>query len=164
LGICHSLAHKLGSSFHVPHGLANALLITHVIRYNATDAPFKQAIFPQYHYPSAKWRYANIADYLGLPGKNESEKIESLITAIDQLKRELEIPLSIKAALPNNFADHRFLAEVEDMAAQAFDDQCTGANPRYPLIADLKDIYLLAYYNNPEHQLSDQTEISVELA
>lgn len=143
LGICHSMAHKLGSTFHVPHGLANALLITHVIRYNATDMPFKQAIFPQYKYPNAKWRYARIADYLGLGGTTEDEKVEKLIEAIDDLKRQLDIPMTIKETLSGD--DRLFYEQVEGMADQAFDDQCTGTNPRYPLIRDLKELYTLAY-------------------
>jgi len=143
LGVCHSLAHKLGSTFHVPHGLANALLITHVIRYNATDVPFKQAIFPQYKYPNAKWRYARIADYLSLGGDNEDEKVERLIAAIDNLKRELDMPMTIKEVLPQE--ERIFFEQVEQMAEQAFDDQCTGANPRYPLIRDLREMYTLAY-------------------
>ncbi|WP_017715420.1 bifunctional acetaldehyde-CoA/alcohol dehydrogenase [Kamptonema formosum] len=143
LGVCHSMAHKLGSTFHVPHGLANALMISHVIRYNATDAPLKQAIFPQYKYPNAKWRYARIADYLGLGGSTEDEKVEKLIEAVENLKRELDIPLTIKEALPAQ--EKAFYEEVEEMAEQAFDDQCTGANPRYPLIRDLKELYVLAY-------------------
>lgn len=143
LGICHSLAHKLGSTFHVPHGLANALLINHVIRYNATNAPFKQAIFPQYKYPNAKWRYAVIADYLKLGGNNEDEKVERLIEAIDNLKRELDIPLTIKETLGKE--EREFYNGLEQMAEQAFDDQCTSANPRYPLIRDMKELYVLAY-------------------
>lgn len=143
LGVCHSMAHKLGSTFHVPHGLANALMISHVIRYNATDVPFKQAIFPQYKYPNAKWRYARIADYLGLGGSSEEEKVEKLVEAVENLKRELDIPLTIKEALPAQ--EKAFYEEVEEMAEQAFDDQCTGANPRYPLIRDLKELYVLAY-------------------
>ncbi|MBW4496270.1 MAG: bifunctional acetaldehyde-CoA/alcohol dehydrogenase [Oscillatoria princeps RMCB-10] len=143
LGICHSMAHKLGSTFHVPHGLANALMISHVIRYNATDVPFKQAIFPQYKYPNAIWRYARIADYLGLGGSTEEEKVEKLVEAVENLKRELDIPLTIKEALPAE--EKAFYEEVEEMAEQAFDDQCTGANPRYPLIRDLKELYVLAY-------------------
>jgi acetaldehyde dehydrogenase / alcohol dehydrogenase len=143
LGICHSMAHKLGSTFHVPHGLANALLITHVIRYNATDVPFKQAIFPQYKYPNAKWRYAQIADYLRLGGNTDEEKIERLVEAIDHLKQQLDIPLTIKEAV--NLDDRTFYGQVEEMAEQAFDDQCTGTNPRYPLIRDLKELYLIAY-------------------
>lgn len=143
LGICHSMAHKLGSTFHVPHGLANALMISHVIRYNATDVPFKQTIFPQYKYPNAKWRYARIADYLGLGGNSEEEKVEKLVEAIERLKQELEIPLTIKETLSGD--EKVFYEQVEQMAEQAFDDQCTGANPRYPLIRDLKELYILAY-------------------
>lgn len=143
LGVCHSLAHKLGSTFHVPHGLANALLISHVIRYNATDAPFKQAIFPQYKYPNAKFRYARIADYLNLGGETEDDKVELLIDAIEALKARLNIPTSIREVMPE--ADQQFYAQVEEMAENAFDDQCTGANPRYPLISELKELYLLAH-------------------
>ncbi len=143
LGICHSMAHKLGSTFHVPHGLANALMISHVIRYNATDLPFKQAIFPQYKYPNAKWRYARIADYLKLGGETDDEKVEKLVEAVENLKRELDIPMTIKEALPED--EQAFFNELEEMAEQAFDDQCTGANPRYPLIKDLKELYVLAY-------------------
>lgn len=143
LGICHSLAHKLGSTFHVPHGLANALMISHVIRYNATDAPFKQAIFPQYKYPNAKWRYGRIADYLGLGGTTEEEKVNLLIEAVENLKRDLEIPSSIQAAITAD--EQTFYQQLSSMAEQAFDDQCTGANPRYPLISDLQDLYVKAY-------------------
>ena len=143
LGICHSLAHKLGSTFHVPHGLANALMISHVIRYNATDVPFKQAIFPQYKYPNAKERYAKIADYLHLGGNTPDEKVEKLVEAIEQLKRDIEIPATIKETLSED--EQEFYTKVEDLAEQAFDDQCTGANPRYPLIRDLKELYVLAY-------------------
>jgi acetaldehyde dehydrogenase / alcohol dehydrogenase len=143
LGVCHSMAHKLGSTFHVPHGLANALMISHVIRYNATDAPFKQAIFPQYEYPQAKARYAKIADYLNLGGNSDDEKVEKLVEAIENLKQELDIPLTIKEVLKES--DREFYEQVENLADRAFDDQCTGANPRYPLIRDLKELYILAY-------------------
>jgi acetaldehyde dehydrogenase/alcohol dehydrogenase len=143
LGVCHSMAHKLGSTFHVPHGLANALMISHVIRYNATDVPFKQAIFPQYKYPHAKERYAKIADYLHLGGNTPDEKVERLVEAIEDLKRQIEIPLTIKETLTED--EQSFYSKVEYMAEQAFDDQCTGANPRYPLIQDLKELYTLAY-------------------
>ena len=143
LGVCHSMAHKLGSTFHVPHGLANALLISHVIRYNATDAPFKQAIFPQYKYPNAKWRYARIADYLNLGGETEEQKVEKLVQAVENLKKELEIPATIKEVLPEE--EKHFYEQIEDLAMQAFDDQCTGANPRYPLIRDLQELFTLAY-------------------
>jgi acetaldehyde dehydrogenase/alcohol dehydrogenase len=143
LGICHSLAHKLGSTFHVPHGLANALMISHVIRYNATDVPFKQAIFPQYKYPQAKERYARIADYLSLGGNTAEEKVEKLVEAVEQLKQQLDIPTTIREVLGGD--DRSFFDRVEAMAEQAFDDQCTGANPRYPLIRDLEELYILAY-------------------
>ncbi|MBF2066284.1 MAG: bifunctional acetaldehyde-CoA/alcohol dehydrogenase [Calothrix sp. C42_A2020_038] len=143
LGVCHSMAHKLGATFHVPHGLANALMISHVIRYNATDIPFKQAIFPQYKYPHAKERYAQIADYLNLGGQTADEKVELLVSAIENLKHQLDIPGTIKEALGDE--DKEFYTKVEYMAEQAFDDQCTGANPRYPLMSDLKELYVLAY-------------------
>ena len=118
-------------------------MISHVIRYNATDMPFKQAIFPQYKYPNAKWRYAQIADYLRLGGNTDEEKVEKLVEAIETLKRELDIPLTIKESLSAD--DKAFYEQVEEMAEQAFDDQCTGANPRYPLIQDLKELFVLAY-------------------
>lgn len=143
LGVCHSMAHKLGSTFHVPHGLANALLISHVIRYNATDAPFKQAIFPQYEYPHAIERYAKIADYLKLSGSTNEEKVENLIVAVDNLKQELDLPLTIKETLHGE--EREFFEKLEGMSEQAFDDQCTSANPRYPLIRDLKELYVLAF-------------------
>lgn len=143
LGVCHSLAHKLGSTFHVPHGLANALMISHVIRYNATDAPFKQAIFPQYRFPNAKHRYAQIADHLGLGGTTDDEKVMLLVDAIEALKHQVEIPLTIRETL--NASEQDFYDHLELMSEQAFDDQCTGANPRYPLIKDMKELYTLAY-------------------
>lgn len=144
LGICHSLAHQLGAAFHVPHGLANALMISHVIRYNATDAPFKQATFSQYKYPDAKWRYSIIADYLKLGGDSEDEKVDLLIQAIDELKTKVGIPKSLREVIKVTEAE--YLAKLDEIADQAFDDQCTGANPRYPLISDLKQLYLDAYY------------------
>ncbi|RMD67907.1 MAG: bifunctional acetaldehyde-CoA/alcohol dehydrogenase [Cyanobacteria bacterium J149] len=157
LGICHSLAHKLGSSFHVPHGLANALMISHVIRYNATDAPFKQAIFPQYKYPNAKFRYAQIADYLQLGGITDDEKVEKLVEAVENLKKELNIPLTIREVL--SIEDQQFYDEIESLAEQAFDDQCTGTNPRYPLIKDMKELYIMAYRGfNLESQFYHQPE------
>ncbi|MCU0527448.1 MAG: bifunctional acetaldehyde-CoA/alcohol dehydrogenase [Elainella sp. Prado103] len=144
LGICHSMAHQLGGVLHIPHGLANALMISHVIRYNATDAPFKQATFSQYKYPNAKWRYARIASYLGLGGETEDEKVTHLIAAIEDLKQQLDIPSSIKAAIPQVTAAE-FYSKLDSLADQAFDDQCTGANPRYPLIQDLRQLLLDAY-------------------
>jgi acetaldehyde dehydrogenase/alcohol dehydrogenase len=149
LGICHSMAHKLGSSFHVAHGLANALLISQVIRYNATDVPFKQGLFPQYKYPNAKARYAQVADYLQLGGETDDEKVNNLILAIENLKHQLDIPVAIKDVLGDR--GDAFLAQIDDLAEQAFDDQCTGANPRYPLISDLRDLYRLAYEGTPAY-------------
>lgn len=146
LGICHSMAHQLGAIFHVPHGLANAMLISHVIRYNATDAPFKQATFSQYKYPNAKWRYSRIADYLHLGGDSEDEKINHLIGAIEELKRQVGIPAALKDVIKESEAE--FFAKLDEVADQAFDDQCTGANPRYPLIADLKEILTKAYHGD----------------
>jgi len=143
LGICHSMAHQLGGVFHIPHGLANALMISHVIRYNATDAPFKQAAFSQYKYPNTQWRYARIASYLGLGGETEKEKVDRLIAAVENLKQELEIPTAMKAVISVSEAD--FYAKLDEVADQAFDDQCTGSNPRYPLIKDLRQLLIDAY-------------------
>jgi acetaldehyde dehydrogenase/alcohol dehydrogenase len=147
LGICHSMAHQLGATFHVPHGLANALMISHTIRYNATDAPFKQATFSQYKYPNAMWRYARIASYLGLGGDTEAEKVNRLIAAVEDLKRQVEIPSAIKDVIKETPAE--FYAKLDDLADRAFDDQCTGSNPRYPLISDLKQLFVDAYEGVP---------------
>ncbi|MDR2192715.1 MAG: bifunctional acetaldehyde-CoA/alcohol dehydrogenase [Endomicrobium sp.] len=142
LGICHSMAHKLGAAFNLPHGIANALLINQVIRFNATDCPKKQAIFPQYKFPNAKTKYGQIADELDLGGKNDDEKIELLLKAITGLKQEIGIPLSIRDA---GVEEEKFYAKLDELSALAFDDQCTGANPVYPLIDDLKGILVKAY-------------------
>jgi acetaldehyde dehydrogenase/alcohol dehydrogenase len=139
LGVCHSMAHKLGAEHHVPHGVANALLINEVIRFNAVDNPIKQAAFPQYKYPNAKWRYTRISDYLQLGGNTEDEKIELLIKAIDELKSKINIPMTISEA---GVSKEKFYATLDHMSEQAFDDQCTGANPRYPLISELKSMYI----------------------
>lgn len=143
LGICHSLAHKLGAEFKIPHGVANALLISHVIRFNAVDVPVKQAVFSQYTHPEAKARYARVADHLGLGGKTMEDKVDALVAKIEDLKKTLNIPASIQAY---GIDEATFLAKVDELAVKAFDDQCTGANPRYPLIAELKQLYLDAYY------------------
>lgn len=135
LGICHSMAHKLGGAFHIPHGLANAALITHVIAYNATDAPFKQAIFPQYRYPVAKERYVEIAHDIGII----DDEINQLLAAIDDLKESVGIPNQLPKIMGEEKKDDYF-SKIEGIAEQAFDDQCTGANPRYPLVKDLKKI------------------------
>lgn len=138
LGICHSLAHKMGAFHHVPHGVANGILINHVIRFNAVDDPRKQAAFSQYKYPNAKARYAEIADHLGLGGKTDDEKVEALLKAIDELKAKVNIPISISEF---GLDKDKYIKTLDDMSNQAFDDQCTGANPRYPSIEELKEIY-----------------------
>ena len=143
LGICHSMAHKLGARFNLPHGLANALLIVEVIRFNATDIPLKQTAFPQYTYPTAKSRYARIADYLQLGGKTEDEKVERLIKAIEDLKAKLDIPAAIRDA---GVPEPAFMEALDTLSEDAFDDQCTGANPRYPLIREIKSLYQKAYH------------------
>ena len=143
LGVCHSMAHKLGAEFHLAHGLANALLISNVIRFNATDMPTKQAAFSQYDRPKALCRYAAIADYLKLGGKTDAQKVEKLIEKIEQLKTTIGIPASIQDAGVNE-AD--FIAKLDELAEDAFDDQCTGANPRYPLIKELKQVLLDSFY------------------
>ena len=142
LGICHSMAHKLGAFHHLPHGIANALLIDEVIRYNATDAPRKQAAFPQYKYPNAAWRYARIADYLNLGGNSEEEKVELLIKEIDKLKRKIGI---LDYISDYGVTEDKFNETLDEMVEQAFDDQCTAANPRYPLMNEIKEMYLKAY-------------------
>ena len=142
LGICHSMAHKLGAFHHLPHGIANALLIDEVIRYNATDAPRKQAAFPQYKYPNAAWRYARIADYLNLGGNSEEEKVELLIKEIDKLKKKIGI---LDYISDYGVTEDKFNETLDEMVEQAFDDQCTAANPRYPLMSEIKEMYLKAY-------------------
>ena len=142
LGICHSMAHKLGSFHHLPHGMANSLLLKEVIKFNATEAPTKQGAFAQYKYPEAVARYAKIADHLGLGGKTEAEKVELLLKAIEELQRKVGMPMTIKDA---GVDEDKFRAELDEMVEQAFDDQCTGANPRYPLMRELKEMYLNAY-------------------
>lgn len=142
LGLCHSMAHKLGAMYHVPHGVANALLIRQIIKYNATDAPKKQAIFPQYKYPNAKTKYGQIADELGLGGKTDDEKVELLITAVEGLMKAIELPMSIKEY---GIDKKTFMDNLDELVELAFDDQCTGANPVYPLFEDIKKIYIDAY-------------------
>ena len=142
LGLCHSMAHKLGALFHIPHGVANALLIRQIIKYNATDCPQKQATFPQYKYPCAIERYAQIADELKLGGSTNEEKTQLLIDAIDKLMKDIELPNSIKDF---GVSEEEFYAKLDDMVELAFDDQCTGANPVYPIMEDMKKIYIDAF-------------------
>jgi acetaldehyde dehydrogenase/alcohol dehydrogenase len=147
LGVCHSMAHKLGAFHHLPHGLANALMIDEVLRFNAAEVPTKMGTFPQYDHPHTLARYAEIADYLGIKGKDDAEKLNNLTKAIDELKARVGMKPTIKDYVPDE-AD--FLARLDAMTEQAFDDQCTGANPRYPLMSEIKQMYLNAYYG--EHK------------
>lgn len=143
LGVCHSMAHKLGAFHHLPHGVANALMIDEVLRFNAAEAPAKMGTFSQYDHPKTLRRYAEVAESLGLGGKNDEEKLENLIKAIDKLKAKVGIKKTIKEY---NIDEADFLARLDEMVEQAFDDQCTGANPRYPLMSEIKEMYLNAYY------------------
>ncbi len=145
LGICHSMAHKLGAFHHLPHGVANALLISHVIRFNAAEIPTKMGTFSQYDHPHTLARYAEVADYLHLGGQTDEEKLEKLIEAIEALKERVGIK---KAIRDYGVEEDDFLARLDDMTEQAFDDQCTGANPRYPLMSEIRQLYLDAYYGN----------------
>ena len=143
LGICHSMAHKLGAFHHLPHGVANALMIEEVIRFNAAEAPVKMGTFSQYDHPHTLARYAEIADYLGVKGNTDEEKLEGLIAKINELKAKVGIKETIK---DYGIDENDFLNRLDDMVEQAFDDQCTGANPRYPLMSEIKQMYLNAYY------------------
>ena len=143
LGVCHSMAHKLGAFFHLPHGVANALMICHVLRFNAANVPAKMGTFPQYDHPDTLARYARIADHLGLGGNTPEEKLEKLIDAIEALKEKIGIYGSIREY---GVEEEDFLSRLDAMTEQAFDDQCTGANPRYPLFSELRQMYLDAYY------------------
>ncbi len=143
LGVCHSMAHKLGSYHHLPHGVANALMIEQVIRFNCAKAPTKMGTFPQYKYPDCVRRYAEVATFVGITGKTDEEKVEKLIAKIRELMKEIGLPMTIKDA---GVDEKVFLEKLDSMVEDAFDDQCTGANPRYPLMSEIKDMYLTAYY------------------
>jgi acetaldehyde dehydrogenase/alcohol dehydrogenase len=156
------MAHKIGGAFHVPHGLANALLISNVIRYNSNENPTKQAAFSQYDRPKAKCRYAEVADHLGLGGKNTTEKVEALIAWVESLKKDLDIPVSIQAA---GVDEADFLSQLDAVAEDAFDDQCTGANPRYPLISEFRTILLDTYYGRVFSEVrADDSEVAPQKA
>ena len=146
LGVCHSMAHKLGAYHHLPHGIANALLITDVMRFNAAEVPAKMGTFSQYQYPHCKERYVECADFLHIKGKNDDEKFENLIAAIEELKEKVGIKKTIK---DYGVDEKEFLRTLDEMTEIAFDDQCTGANPRYPLMKEIKAMYLKAYYGKP---------------
>ena len=143
LGVCHSMAHKLGAFHHLPHGIANALMLDEVLRFNAAEVPTKMGTFSQYDHPHTLARYAEIADFLHIPGKNDTEKLEGLIAKLDQLKTKIGIRKTIR---DYGVDEAKFLETLDDMTEQAFDDQCTGANPRYPLMSEIKQMYLNAYY------------------
>ena len=149
LGVCHSMAHKLGAFHHLPHGIANALMIGEVLRFNANPVPTKMGTFSQYQYPHTLERYCEVADYLGVKGKTNEEKLENLIDYIDELKAKVGIKKTIK---DYNIDEQDFLNRLDAMCEQAFDNQCTGANPRYPLISEIKQMYLHAYYGNPNRE------------
>ncbi len=159
LGVCHSMAHKLGAFHHLPHGIANALLIDEVLRFNSAEAPAKMGTFPQYDRPHTLARYAEIADYLGLGGSSDSEKLENLIKAIDELKAKIGIKPTIRDYVPD---EKDFLERLDEMTEQAFDDQCTGANPRYPLMSEIRQMYLNAYYGRTftEQEVPDESQFN----
>ena len=162
LGVCHSMAHKLGAFHHLPHGVANALMIDEVLRFNASETPAKMGTFPQYDHPHTLERYAEVADYLGIKGVTNEEKLENLIKAIDELKARVGIKPTIRDYVPD---EKDFLDRLDAMVEQAFVDQCTGANPRYPLMSEIKDMYLTAYYGKPlaekepEHYNIEEVEV-----
>lgn len=143
LGVCHSMAHKLGAHHHVQHGIANALLITEAIKFNSAEVPKKMGTFPQYEYPHTRQRYAEIATFLGLPGKTDEEKVDSLIAKVEELKATVGVAKSIKE---HGVDENAFLNKLDIMCEEAFDDQCTGSNPRYPLMSEIREMYLAAYY------------------
>ena len=161
LGICHSMAHKLGAFHHLPHGVANALMIEEVIRFNASEAPAKMGTFSQYDHPHTLARYGEIADYLGVKGNNDNEKLEGLIKLINDLKAKVGIKETIK---DYGIDEKVFLDNLDEMTEQAFDDQCTGANPRYPLMAEIKEMYLNAYYGKhfEEKEMPNKKQLEVK--
>ncbi len=146
LGVCHSMAHKLGSYHHIPHGMANSLMLEEVIRFNSSEQPTKMGTFPQYAYPQCKARYADVAKFIGLKGKTDDELVESLIKKLKELQSAIGQPATIKDALEGKVTEEQFLSQLDAMTEDAFDDQCTGANPRYPLMSEIKQMYLNAYY------------------
>ena len=161
LGVCHSMAHKLGAFHHLPHGVANALMIEEVLRFNASEAPAKMGTFSQYDHPHTLARYAEIADYLGIKGDNDQQKLEGLIAAINELKHKVGIKDTIAEY---GISEESFMATLDEMVEQAFDDQCTGANPRYPLMSEIKQMYLNAYYGKhfQEQDMPSEKDLPVE--
>ena len=143
LGLNHSMAHKLGAFHHLPHGIANAVILTDVMKYNAAEVPTRMGTFPQYEYPHALARYAEIGRYVGLTGKDDQEVFDKLIAKLEDLKKAIEIKPSIQAY---GVDEKYFFDTLDAMTEQAFNDQCTGANPRYPLMPEMKEIYTKCYY------------------
>ena len=140
------MAHKLGARWHLPHGMANSLLLIEVMKFNAAAIPEKMGTFPQYAYPDCLARYARIAKYIGCEGKTDEALFEELVKKIEDLQAQLELPKTIKEALGEGVSEQEFLDSLDKMSRDAFDDQCTGANPRYPLVKEIKQMYLNAYY------------------
>ena len=159
LGVMHSMAHKLGAFHHIAHGLANALMMDEVIRFNSSEAPTKMGTFPQYDHPHALARYAEIAEYLGCGGRTDEKKVENLIKKIDELKASIGIKPTIRDYVPDEEA---FLSTLDEMVEQAFDDQCTGANPRYPLMSEIRQMYLNAYYGKTFTEIPKPDEKQLE--
>jgi acetaldehyde dehydrogenase/alcohol dehydrogenase len=148
LGVCHSMAHKLGARWHLPHGLANALLLVEVMKFNASPTPEKMGTFPQYAYPDCLARYAKIARYIGCTGDTEEALFKALLEKIEGLKEQLHLPKTIREAIGDKGTEEEFINSLDKLAMDAFDDQCTGANPRYPLVEEIKRMYLTCYYRN----------------
>ena len=140
------MAHKLGSYWHLPHGMANSLMLEEVIRFNSAEQPTKMGTFPQYAYPQCKARYAETARFVGCKGKTDDECVEALIKKLKELQAAIGQPKTIKEALGDKVTEEQFLERLDAMTEDAFDDQCTGANPRYPLMSEIKQMYLNAYY------------------
>ena len=157
LGVCHSMAHKLGAFHHLAHGVANALMIDEVIRFNSSEVPQKMGTFSQYDHPKTLSRYAEVADALGIKGNSELHKVQNLIIEIDKLKELVGIKNTIKDYVPD---EEDFLNRLDEMVEQAFDDQCTGANPRYPLLSEIKQMYLNAYYGQEFTDIEVPQQIS----
>ena len=146
LGVCHSMAHKLGARWHLPHGMANSLLIKEVMKFNAEPIPKKMGTFPQYASPDCLSRYARIARYIGCGAEEDKRAFDNLLRKIAELQETIRLPKTIKEALNGSATEAEFVASVDEMSKDAFDDQCTGANPRYPLVSEIKQMYLNAYY------------------
>ena len=159
LGVCHSMAHKLGAFHHIAHGVANALMIEEVLRFNAAETPAKMGTFPQYEYPHTMRRYAEVAEALGITEGTDEDKLEALIKKINDLKAYVGIQSTIRDYVPD---EKDFLDRLDAMTEQAFDDQCTGANPRYPLMSEIKQMYLNAYYGEKFRETAKPDETQLE--